>query len=261
MLSPRDRASILENASPLGRRWLTVFPYLPVLRLKSYHVSAALARRCLLPPLSTECPSCGHPNPSYHHGETCQRHGGPMWVPRHDRIKDMLADGLRSVLGLTVEVEPRVNDGLFPAGLSAASSAPTTRPRKVRNDIRTTGSAVSGLPPTDYDLVIPSLDTVHSSHAWTKPPTMDEPAADTQHRLQEWGASHAKRKVNNLNLLPNTTLAGFLPLVLSSGGWAEPGTQRLLHQLSRLMSPGAYSFMMNRISLALVQHSSQASTY
>jgi len=55
-LSLLERAVFLENASPLGRRWLATLPTQPLLRLTNFEVAANLMIRSLIPGMHANPP-------------------------------------------------------------------------------------------------------------------------------------------------------------------------------------------------------------
>jgi hypothetical protein len=58
-LDPQSAKSVVEASSLLGRKWLSVIPFSPALRLTDLEVSAALHARTLLPGAALHCRHCG----------------------------------------------------------------------------------------------------------------------------------------------------------------------------------------------------------
>ena len=153
-----------------------------------------------------------------------------------------MAGGLRSLDNVTVEVEPRL----------PPNSVPNDRGER-RDDIRVIGSPESGLAVTDYDVHIPTLGraTLFPSHL-----ELDSP--DSSHdRIKEALKMAANRKTTSLNLAPDAGLT-MTPLVFSTGGEMEDVTEGLLKSWKARMRPGAYGFMMSRISVSPARSRGQA---
>jgi hypothetical protein len=164
-----------------------------------------------------------------------------MQVPRHDRVKETLPSAYRSIPGVTAILEPRI--------LQARGTSNTHD--KVFNDIRVSGSAESGIAPTDYDVVISSFGLTNAV-SWGTHRTLDpDPIQDAQSRIHKWAQHNIRRK---MVAIPTNAPGGYSPLVFSSGGYAEPATLRALDTLKQKCSPGQYSFAMTRIAFILVRH-------
>jgi hypothetical protein len=82
-LDPQSAKSVIEASSLLGRKWLSVIPFSPALRLSDFEVSAALHARTLLPGAATHCRHCGAQN-QQGHDEICLRRA-PWIVARHEQ--------------------------------------------------------------------------------------------------------------------------------------------------------------------------------
>jgi hypothetical protein len=91
--APKSR---IEASSLLGRKWLSVIPFSPVLRLTDFEVSAALHAGTLLPGVALHCRHCGPPN-QLGHDEVCLRTApwtclrtAPWTVARHEPAKRVI---------------------------------------------------------------------------------------------------------------------------------------------------------------------------
>jgi hypothetical protein len=84
--------SVIEASSLLGRKWLSVIPFSPALRLTDFEVSAALHARTLLPGATSHCRHCGAQN-QLGHDETCLRRA-PWTVARHEQAKRAIGTAL-----------------------------------------------------------------------------------------------------------------------------------------------------------------------
>jgi hypothetical protein len=156
----------MEASSLLGRKWLSVIPFSPALRLTDFEVSVALHARTLLPGAATHCRHCGSRN-QLGHNEICIRRA-PWTVARHEQAKRVIGQALATLEGVQVQVEPLVIG--------------TQR----RDDIRIIGSAASGLSSEDIDIAIVSLASQDSQTA-TLPfvTTEDDPGAERTAKLVE----------------------------------------------------------------------------
>ena len=79
---------ILDNASPLARRWMAVIPFSTQLRLSSKEVAAGLHIRTLCSGLDDNCTHCAAPNVTGH-DDVCPAR--PRWrVARHKDRKSVV---------------------------------------------------------------------------------------------------------------------------------------------------------------------------
>ena len=103
-LSRSEQISILEGASKLGRKWLSIIPFNFQLRPSDSELSAALHLRNLVPERHTHCQHCGSPS-SFNHAEICQqRHPWTLW--RHEVVKNAIGHALGSLEVITTRLEP-----------------------------------------------------------------------------------------------------------------------------------------------------------
>jgi hypothetical protein len=143
-LDPQSAKSVIEAPSLLGRKWLSVIPFSPALRLTDFEVSAALHARTLLPGAATHCRHSGAPN-QLGHDEICLRR--VSWtVARHEQAKRAIETALATVEGVQVHLEPLVIG------------------TRCRDDIGLTGSASRGLGSEDIDITIVSLASQDPDH-------------------------------------------------------------------------------------------------
>ncbi|UOH80215.1 hypothetical protein LQV05_002864 [Cryptococcus neoformans] len=117
-LGDTERKRLTENASRLGRSWLSVIPYLQPLRLSNVEIASGLHDRTLVTTSYAE-------------------HENPWTQRRHDAINRVIFQHLKQIQGATVEIEPHTLSG------------------QRRNDLRVRGS--SALAFADYDLKVYSL--------------------------------------------------------------------------------------------------------
>jgi hypothetical protein len=87
-LDPHSAKSVIEASSLLRRKWLSVIPFSPALRLSDFEVSAALHARTLLPGAATHCRHYGALH-QLGHDEICLRRA-PWTMARHELAKAQL---------------------------------------------------------------------------------------------------------------------------------------------------------------------------
>jgi hypothetical protein len=198
-LNPQEAKSVAEASSLLGRKWLSVIPFSPTLRLTDFEVSAALHARTLLPGSASHCRHCGSPNHLGHH-EVCQQRA-PWTVARHEQAKYAIGAALSTVEGVQVRVEPLITG--------------TNR----SDDIRITGSHSSGLASEDFDITIVSLASQVSRGSMLPITTSgDDSVADrTAKLIHKYLGSLAEEKRCRHPIGDRP----FRPLVLSLGGIME----------------------------------------
>ncbi|UOH82395.1 hypothetical protein LQV05_005096 [Cryptococcus neoformans] len=127
-----QRKRLTENASKLGRSWLSTIPLFQPLRLSDIDIASALYDRTLA-------------MTNYARGRN------PWSQRRHDTINRAIYQHLNQVNGAIIEIEPPTISG------------------QRRNDLRIRGT--SSLPCTDYDLKVLSLgDNDARSTAVPHPP-------------------------------------------------------------------------------------------
>lgn len=238
-----SRSAVMDSASPLARRWLSVIPFGPNLRLSSSEVAAGLLLRTGCPGKDDHCSICGQPN-TFGHDDVCSAR--PSWrVARHERVKALLAKHLASIPGTTVKLEP------FLPGSHQ------------RTDLRITGTASYNGPASEFDVSILSAATL----AGRAP--LDTPSAVS-------GVLPVGASVPASAALPVTTLAAaslfhqltlaendkrtkydgrtatpFFPVVLSSAGTLSPSTVPLFDHWRSLMP--SYPLFSRLLSISLLR--------
>ncbi|UOH81165.1 hypothetical protein LQV05_003831, partial [Cryptococcus neoformans] len=134
-LGDTERKRLTENASRLGRSWLSVIPYLQPLRLSNVEIASGLHDRTLVGSSIPVCRFCGSDSP-LGHDELC-RARNPWTQRRHNAINRVIFQHLKQIQGATVEIEPHTLSG------------------QRRNDLRVRGSGALAF--ADYDLKVYSL--------------------------------------------------------------------------------------------------------
>jgi hypothetical protein len=229
-LDAQQSKTIIESASGLGRKWLSVIPYYQGLRLTDFAVSAGLHLRTLHPGSNIVCSLCASEN-APGHAEVCV--GRKRWITaRHEQVKRAIASALGRIQGVRVTVEPSIGT--------------TTR----RNDIRVTGSNDSGLSNHEYDVTIVSLAT-RDSVATRLPPSLQPttPAEQSHALITKFLNTIAAKKVLRL---PGNNVP-FSPLVFTVGGMMEATTTKCLKTWQESMSASAFKALCNQLSLVLLR--------
>ena len=229
-LDAQQSKTIIESASGLGRKWLSIIPYYQGLRITDFEVSAGLHLRTLHPGSATVCSLCSAENLAGH-AEVCV--GRKRWITaRHEQVKRAIASCLNRIQGVRVEVEPSIGA--------------TNR----RNDIRVTGSNDSGLANHEYDVTIVSLFTRDSNETRLLPSLQPTSPAEKSHALiTKFLNAVAAKKVNRLpaNSVP------FSPLVFTVGGMMEAATTKCLKTWQDAMPASAFKSLCNQLSLVLLR--------
>jgi hypothetical protein len=98
----------LENASYLGRKWLSVLPTRKDLSFADTEITEALRSRLFYPikPTSLPCSHCGS-IPAFGHEDTCKG-ANRRWIARHDAVTRAFYKALSSQPTLEAEKEPLV---------------------------------------------------------------------------------------------------------------------------------------------------------
>jgi hypothetical protein len=98
----------LENASYLGRKWLSVLPTRKDLSFADTEITEALRSRLFYPikPTSLPCNHCGS-IPAFGHEDTCKG-ANRRWIARHDAVTRAFYKALSSQPTLEAEKEPLV---------------------------------------------------------------------------------------------------------------------------------------------------------
>jgi hypothetical protein len=221
--------TVLESASGLGRKWLSVIPFHQGLRLTDFEISAALHHRTLHPG-SAVCTMCGILN-SAGHAEVCTK--GTKWtIARHEQVKYAIKRALETAEGVQVRVEPFIAD--------------TNR----RNDLRVTGSEASGLSNHEYDVTVVSL-ACRDAVATNLPPQIQptKPAELGHALIKKFLDSKAadKRKRLPENNVP------FTPLVFTVGGMMDDDTGKCLKAWQQSVTPSVFSALCHNLSLILLR--------
>jgi hypothetical protein len=225
-LSAAERATVLDNSSPISRRWLAAIPFGPNLKLSSTEVAAGLHVRTLCPGQGDTCSHCSLPN-VVGHDDLCSAR--PLWrIARHEQVKLLLSKHLSAIPGTTVKLEPFVPGS------------------HLRTDLQVTGPGSYNGPVSELDVAIISAASLAARSPLVAPDpsehhSMTAAAAEAlSHQLSSTESTkHAK--------YDGRTSSPFFPFVLSSAGTAAPSSALLLSHWQSLMP----SFNLFTLSLSL----------
>ena len=227
-LGDTERKRLTENASRLGRSWLSVIPYLQPLRLSNVEIASGLHDRTLVGSSIPVCRFCGSDSP-LGHDELC-RARNPWTQRRHNAINRVIYQHLKQIQGATVEIEPHTLSG------------------QRRNDLRVRGS--SALAFTDYDLKVYSLGD-RDARSTVTPSTPNSKLADfCLDRCVNWLDKVGQVVSKNA---PKVTGGVFKPIILSTGGLMSRSTADEWKDWREAMPVGGFEKMEKRIGVELVK--------
>lgn len=239
-LDAERRVALLENASYLGRRWLSAFPVDKYTSLADVEVSTALLARSLAGPAGrtavclrcSATPSATKAAVRLGHLDTCATLQGSR-TAAHEHIKYAVCNALNSLPG------------------SIATPEPFIRGSTRRNDARLSATSDSPLESAEYDVSLVALSAhynrsipaVQGANRSDRPPTVL--AAIQTALMLRARAKRAKQPLDGAE--------PFVPVVLSAGGvcLAETMTSAF-GKWRRHLPPSRYLYLMNRISCALL---------
>ena len=242
-LPSADRAVVLDNASPIARRWMSAIPFAANLRLTSSEVAAGLSIRTLCPGQDDHCSHCSLPN-VVGHDDVCSAR--PLWrVARHEHVKGLLSRHLGAIPRTRVALEPFVPGS------------------HQRTDLRVTGPGSFGGPVSEYDVAVVSAATLAG-----RDPIDSADVAGLPSSLLPAGVSAdaapctARASGSLLNQLTSTenqkrskydgrTSSPFHPIVISTGGTLSPSTVALFAYWRGLMP--RYGLFSRLLSLSLLR--------
>jgi hypothetical protein len=228
-MDDKERKLLIESASTIGRKWLSVIPYRQQLRLSDYDIATGLAYRLQVPPSSGHCRWCGD-EASLGHDELClNRTRGT--IQRHNAIARAIAQQISSDHSSTVDLEPSTFEGAR------------------RNDIRWHGAPTHGRQTVDYDVKVYSVLSIHAHKTTTRPPAgITLPIHATSQCIKHLDA--IGRKANADRPLGTNT---FKPLVFSTGGLMSKETATELTSWKAALGETVLGRLGTLISLELVK--------
>ncbi|WVF71400.1 hypothetical protein IAT40_006204 [Kwoniella sp. CBS 6097] len=211
----RRGIAIMENASPVGRKWLNTIPYFQPLRLGDAGVSAGLQVRTLARTYRSVC-RCGRSATSFLHEDVCS---GVYQTARHDNVRDIIARSLRQIPSTEVTVEPRTLEGQRRNDIGLRQFTPSDSVISLRGPGRT------GRRNIDYDLKvyscfgIKSLPRRNDDASRRVPETADPVEHRLRHCLKYLATVEDKADKNK----PESR-TDFQALVISTGGIMSENT-------------------------------------
>lgn len=227
-LGDTERKRLTENASRLGRSWLSAIPYLQPLRLSNVEIASGLHDRTLVGSSIPVCRFCGSDSP-LGHDELC-RARNPWTQRRHNTINRVIFQHLKQIQGATVEIEPHTLSG------------------QRRNDLRVRGS--SALAFADYDLKVYSLGD-RDARSTVPPSSPNGKLADfCLDRCVNWLDKVGQVVSKNA---PKVTGGVFKPIILSTGGLVSRSTADEWKDWRDAMPAGGFERMEKRIGVELVK--------
>ncbi|UOH85594.1 hypothetical protein LQV05_002423 [Cryptococcus neoformans] len=227
-LGDTERKRLTENASRLGRSWLSVIPYLQPLRLSNVEIASGLHDRTLVGSSIPVCRFCGSDSP-LGHDELC-RARNPWTQRRHNAINRVIFQHLKQIQGATVEIEPHTLSG------------------QRRNDLRVRGSGALAF--ADYDLKVYSLGD-RDARSTVPPCSPNSKLAEfCLDRCINWLDKVGQVVAQNA---PKLTGGVFKPIILSTGGLVSKSTADEWKDWREAMPAGAFERMEKRIGVELVK--------
>ncbi|OCF56745.1 hypothetical protein L486_05599 [Kwoniella mangroviensis CBS 10435] len=246
----RDRMSILESSSQLGRKWLLAVPTAPRFTIPDPSIQANLCYRTLASGYAGKCRKCAQPN-TLGHDEWCtgRKDYRTSW---HEAVKHHLAAGLRSIPSAKVVVEPfidrrasRKND------IKVVIDDGLDRPVVMEeNDLK----VVSLFAPTHQASLRSNGRTTEEKDEVRRLERERKFAEDMEKRMLRVLAQQARRKVTRLPEGREEERAPFCPLVISTGGYQDEETRDKLREWKNWKMPGvSYTWMLTSVSVALAK--------
>jgi hypothetical protein len=228
-LNPFEKLSVVEAASTLGRRWLSVIPFSPNLALTDAEVATGLHFRTLCPGREDLCFHCAADN-TFGHDDVCSGRA-PWTLARHEQVKRVLASSLQGSQDLTVVLEPTI---------------PGTG---LRTDFRVTSTRGG---PKEFDLTIVSLATVEAERA-ARNLSPEEDASEWREATRGMQAVLEVAMRKKVAKYAGRVAVPFVPLVVSIGGGLEDGTLKAMKEWREVMKDSQWSGMLSRISVTLLR--------
>jgi hypothetical protein len=228
-MADRERKLLVESASAIGRKWLSIIPYRQQLRLSDYDIATGLAYRLQTPPASGHCMWCGD-SAELGHDELClNRTRGT--IQRHNAIARAIAQQIASDRSTTVDLEPSTFEGAR------------------RNDIRWHGAPTHGRGTVDFDVKVYSVLSVHAHKTTTRRP------ADTS--LVTHATNQCIKHLDSIGRKANAdrplAATSFKPLVFSTGGLMSKETATEVASWKAALGDTAFGRLGTFISLELVK--------
>jgi len=234
-MDDKARKLLTEAASPIGRKWISIIPYNPTLRLSDYDVATGLAYRLQSPPETGHCLWCGD-KAELGHDELClTRPRGT--IGRHDAIVRTIGRYLASDHSTQVEIEPHTQEG------------------RRRNDIQWKGAPSHGRATVHFDVKVVSLLGAKSHKTTTRAPAETELVAHATKQC----IKHLDSVGRHATSVRPLSTASFKPLVFSTGGLMSKETADEFRSWKGALGDSVFGRLGSAISLELVR--ARARTY
>ena len=228
-LGDAKRKVMVESASIVGRKWLSIIPYYQPLRLTDFEIASALHRRTIADPSRLTCRLCGN-SADFGHDEVCNWRKDKHTIARHDQAVAAFGTALATLDG-RVDVEPHTYEG------------------RRRNDLRVQGGFTRGRSTMDYDVKIYSLMGSHAHQTTTRQPTESTTFDHAASQSQKYLASVAKIAETRRPW----AIGEFQPLVFSLGGLMEKTTANEIGKWRKEMKESVFETMIRRLSVVLIR--------
>ncbi len=233
-LDDAEMKLFVENASSLGRKWLSILPYYRSLALSDFEISTALHYRTLAGSPLRMCAWCGREN-ALGHDELCLKRPR-LTSSRHDSVVRAIGGALSTLPFVDVSCEPHTFEA------------------RRRNDIRVNGSGAAGIRDVDYDVKVYSLlgENRRAAVVSATQASITETVSLrdlVSSRLIDDLASIERLAETNRPLAPG----GFQALAFSTGGLMGKATAEELGRVGKTMGRVVNERMMGNVSLALLK--------
>jgi hypothetical protein len=234
-MEDKERKLLLEAASTMGRKWLSVIPYNHPLRLSDYDIATGLAYRLQVQAKEGHCGWCGD-KAELGHDEICLNRPRAT-IGRHDAIVRVIGRHLASNHSTTVDIEPHTQEG------------------QRRNDIQWTGSPSHGRSTIHFDVKVVSLLGAKSHATTTRAPAGMELIDHASKQCIKHLDTYARRATSARPL----STANFKPLVFSTGGLMARETADEVLTWKSVLGDTVFGRLGTAISIELVK--ARARTY
>jgi hypothetical protein len=234
-MEDRERKLLMEAASTMGRKWLSVIPYNHPLRLSDYDIATGLAYRLQVRAREGHCGWCGD-KAELGHDEICLNRPRAT-IGRHDAIVRVIGRHLASNHSTSVDIEPHTQEG------------------QRRNDIQWTGSPSHGRSTIHFDVKVVSLLGAKSHSTTTRPPAGTQLVDHANKQCIKHLDTYARRATSARPL----STANFKPLVFSTGGLMAKETADEVLTWKGVLGDTVFGRLGTAISIELVK--ARARTY
>jgi len=228
-MDDKARKLLVEAASPIGRKWISIIPYNPTLRLSDYDVATGLAYRLQSPSDTGHCLWCGDKS-ELGHDELCLTRPRAT-IGRHDAVVRTIGRYLASDHSTQVEIEPHTQEG------------------RRRNDIQWNGAPSHGRATIHFDIKVVSLLGAKSHKTTTRAPAETELVTHAAKQC----IKHLDAVGRHATSVRPLSTATFKPLVFSTGGLMSKETTDEVQSWKGALGDSVFGRLGSAISLELVR--------